>query len=64
MYILQTVEKLPLGVFRRTSQLRARLGGCAVNPYTCWDRSVFCLGKAEAKKDFKNPLRGWNSSFL
>jgi len=36
-----------------TSALRARFVGAADKPHTCADRSVFCLGKAEAKKEFQ-----------
>ena len=46
-------EKSPMGLFRRTFQLRARFAGCAVNPYTCWNRSVFYPGRAGVKKYFK-----------
>ena len=63
MRLPQTVEKVPLGLFRRTSQLRARLGGYAANPHTCWDRSVFCLGIAEAKNGFQKPASRANSFF-
>jgi len=44
MKLLQTVEKSPLGLFRRTSAPRALIVGYADNSHTCADRSVFSTG--------------------
>jgi hypothetical protein len=41
-----------------TSALRARFAGVADKPHTCADRSVFCLGRAEAKNGFQK-LASW-----
>ncbi len=43
--------------------LRARFVGVADKPHTCADRSVFCLGKAEAKNGFKKPASRANLTF-
>ncbi len=44
----ETVEKSPLGLFRRTSALPALIVGFADNSHSCADRSVFCPGRVDA----------------
>lgn len=63
MRLPQTVEKVPLGLFRRTSTPRARFVGFADKPHTCADRSVFCPGKPVAKNRFQKPASRVNSVF-
>ena len=45
------------------SALPALIVGKADNSHSCADRSVFCLGKAEAKNGFKMPASRANSIF-
>ena len=59
----ETVEKVPTGLFRRTSAPRARFAGNADKPHTCVDRSVFCLGRAEAKNGFQMPTSRAKATF-
>ena len=51
----ESVEKV-LRLFRqKTSTLRALTVGFADSSHTCADRSVFCLGRPEAKNGFQKP---------
>ena len=52
---LRPSKKPRWGFSDEASALRARFVGYAAKPHTCADRSVFCLGGAEAKNGFQKP---------
>ena len=58
MRLPQTVEKVPLGLFRRTSQLRARLRKRSVAYTLAGIEVFFASAELRQKTDFKSPLRG------
>ena len=63
MVALRPSKKSRWDFSAETSALRARFVGVADKTHTCADRSVFCLGRAEAKNGFQKPTSRANLIF-
>ena len=63
MVALRPSKKSRWDFSAETSALRARFVGVADKTHTCADRSVFCLGRAEAKNGFQKPASRANLIF-
>ena len=60
---MRTSKKSQRDFSAEASALPALIVGNADNSHSCADRSVFCLGRAEAKNGLKCPLRVQNLLF-